>query len=343
MIAAIRSATNSVNLETFVWKSGRMSDAFIDALTERARAGVEVRCVADGFGTLKLKDADEKRLRAAGVKYFRYNKARLHLLHRINFRDHRKLLIVDGRVGFTGGACISDAWLGNAETKDVWRDTHFRVEGPSVAQIQGIFGANWLKVSGEMLIGEKFYPKLASVGDALAQNFSSSRTDAGETARLVYISAITAARKHIRLEHSYFVPDDLAMEALLKARERGVKIEVITPGNIDANIVRNASRTLWAQLLRAGVKIYEYHPAMLHCKIMIVDEAFVTCASVISTNALLTSRRVLHECDRCPLAKPMIAELQRDKPNPNHDAPDMNKRRGTNQLSRVTALFRNPL
>ncbi|MEO5802817.1 MAG: phospholipase D-like domain-containing protein, partial [Verrucomicrobiota bacterium] len=250
MIAAIRAATNSINLETFIWKSGRMSDAYIEALTERARAGVEVRCIADGFGTLSLKDEDEERLRAAGVKYVRYNKARIHLLHRLNFRDHRKLMIVDGKVGFTGGACISDAWLGNAETKELWRDTHFRVEGPSVAQIQGIFAANWLKTEGEMLAGEKFYPTLTPQGDALAQNFASGRLDGGETARIVYMSAIGAAKKHIRLEHSYFVPDDLALEALLQARKRGVEIEVITPGNIDANLVRNASRTLWPQLMR---------------------------------------------------------------------------------------------
>jgi cardiolipin synthase A/B len=280
MIAAIRAASNSVNLETYIWRSGQMSDQFIEALTERARAGVEVRCIADGLGTLSLKDDDEHRLRDAGVQFVRYNKPRLWLLNRVNFRDHRKLMIVDGRVAFTGGACIGDAWMGNAESKDVWRDTHFRVEGPAAAQIQGIFGANWLKTQGEMLIGEEFYPTLAPQGESLAQNFAGGRQDGGQSARMVYLSAIAAAKKHIRLEHSYFVPDELSLEALLNARKRGVEIEIITPGNIDANIVRNASRALWPQLLRAGVKIYEYHPAMLHCKIMIVDDSFVTCGSV---------------------------------------------------------------
>lgn len=280
MIAAIRAATNSINLESFIWKSGRMSDAFIEALTERARAGVEVRCIADALGTINLKDEDLNRLRAAGVQFRRYNKPRLHRLNRVNFRDHRKIMIVDGYVGFTGGACIGDAWLGNAETKELWRDTHFLVEGPTVRQLQGIFAANWLKVEGEMLTGSKFYPPLPERGSALAQNFASGRQDGGETARIVYLSAIGAAKKRILLEHSYFVPDDLALEALLQARERGVEIEIITPGNIDANIVRNASRTLWPQLLRAGVKIYEYYPAMLHCKILIVDDLFVSCGSV---------------------------------------------------------------
>ncbi|MEO6034201.1 MAG: phospholipase D-like domain-containing protein [Verrucomicrobiota bacterium] len=314
MIAAIRTATNSINLESYIWKSGRMSDAFIEALTERARAGVEVRCLADGLGTLKLKDEDEQRLRDGGVKYFRYNKPRLYLPHRVNYRDHRKLMIVDGRVGFTGGACIADAWLGNAETKEVWRDSHFRVEGPSVAQIQGIFSANWLKTQGEMLTGEKFYPTLTSHGGALAQNFASGRQDGGETARIVYLSAIGAARKHIHLEHAYLVPDELAMEALLKVRERGVEIEVITAGATDSGLVKSASKTLWPELLRAGVKIYEYHPAMLHCKILIVDDAFVSCGSVNfdARSFDINDESNMNVID-APFTARMIADFEHDK------------------------------
>lgn len=314
MIAAIRSATNSINLENYIWRSGRMSDAFIEALTERARAGVEVRCIADGFGTLGLKDDDEHRLRNAGVKFVRYNKPRLHLLNRVNFRDHRKLMIVDGRIGFTGGACIGDAWLGNAETKDLWRDTNFQVEGPTVAQIQGIFGANWLKTEGEMLFGEKFYPALSPRGDSLVQNFASGRQDGGEMARLVYLTGIAAARKHIRFEHSYFVPDDLSMQELLKARRRGVEIEVITAGDIGINIVRNASRTLWPELLQAGVKIYEYGPAKMHSKIMIVDDTFVTAGSVNfdERSFHINDESNMNVIDPAFAAR-MIADFERDK------------------------------
>ena len=291
-----------------------MSDEFIDALTERARAGVEVRCLGDGMGTLKFKDEDEKRLRDAGVKYFRYNKPRLYFLHRLNFRDHRKLMTVDGRIGFTGGACLADEWRGNAETDKVWRDTHFRVEGPTVAQIQGIFCANWLKTQGETLTGEKFYPALQKQGEALAQNFASGRLDGSENARLVYLTAIAAAQKHIRLEHAYLVPDALALEALLKARQRGVEIEVITAGATDSGLVKSASKTLWPQLLRAGVKFYEYHPAMLHCKIMIVDESFVSCGSV---NFDARSFRINDESNMNVIepafAARMIADFEHDK------------------------------
>jgi cardiolipin synthase len=280
MVAAIRSATNSVNIETFIWKSGRMSDQIIEALIERARAGVEVRCIADGLGTYRLTDKDRERMRRAGIRFVRINPPRITTVHKINFRDHRKLVIVDGRVGFTGGFCIGDKWLGDAKTVDSWRETMVRVEGPVVAQFQGAFAANWLEGSGEMLFGEKFYPALKEEGPALAQHFISGPGENREAARLVYLSAIESARKRIILEQSYFVPDDLAIDALLRARKRGVDVQVITPGNINFNIVRRASRTLWPQLLRAGVSIYEYGPAKLHAKILIVDDSFVSIGSV---------------------------------------------------------------
>jgi cardiolipin synthase len=280
IVAAIRSASNSVNIETFIWKSGRMSDQLLEALIDRARAGVEVRAVADGLGTYRLTSEDRERMRAAGIRFIRINPPRVSQFHRINFRDHRKLVIVDGRVAFTGGFCIGDKWLGNAETEASWRETLVKVEGPVVAQFQGVFAANWLEGSGEMLFGEKFYPRLEHEGMALAQHFASGPNDNREAARLVYVSAIEAASHRIILEQSYFVPDDLSLEALLRARQRGVDVQIITPGNINFNIVRRASRTLWPRLLHAGVHIYEYGPAKLHCKILIVDDAFVSVGSV---------------------------------------------------------------
>ncbi len=280
IVAAIRSASNSVNIETFIWKSGRMSDQILEALIERVRAGVEVRAMADGLGTYRLTREDRERMRVAGIRFIRINPPRVSQFHRINFRDHRKLVIVDGRMAFTGGFCIGDKWLGNAKTEDSWRETLVQVEGPVVAQFQGVFAANWLEGAGEMLFGEKFYPRLESQGTSLAQHFASGPHDNREAARLVYVSAIEAARQRIILEQSYFVPDDLSVQALLRARQRGVDIQIITPGNINFNIVRRASRTLWPDLLRAGVHIYEYGPAKLHCKILIVDDAFVSIGSV---------------------------------------------------------------
>ncbi len=280
IVAAIRAASNSVHIETFIWKSGRMSDQLLEPLIERARAGVEVRIIADGLGTYRLVREDRERMQAAGIRFVRMNPPRLSRLHRINFRDHRKMVIVDGRVAFTGGFCIGDKWLGNAETEDLWRDTLVQVEGPVVAQFQGVFSANWLKGTGELLFGERYYPELAEKGRAVAQHFATGADENRGAAHLTYVSAIEAARESILLEQSYFVPDDVSIGALKRARERGVDVQIITPGNINFNIVRRASRTLWPDLLRAGIHIYEYGPAKLHCKILMVDDAFVSIGSV---------------------------------------------------------------
>jgi cardiolipin synthase len=314
MLKAIRSATNTINLENYLWRSGPLSDEFVTALAGRARAGVDVRIITDAFGSMDFDSSDLETLRAAGVKFNFYNPARLHVLPRFNFRDHRKLLIVDGAAGFTGGVCIADEWTGNAEAGGQWRETHFQVEGPVVAQLQGVFAANWLKTEGELLFGEKFFPALTSRGSSYAQAFRSGPQDGREIARLVYLSSIASARTNIRIAQSYFVPDDLAMQALLNACARGVKVEIITPRTIDAGAVRRASRSLWPQLLRAGASIYEYGPAMYHCKFMIVDDVFVTAGSV---NFDERSFRINDESNinvlDAQLAAQLIADFERDK------------------------------
>ena len=314
MLNALRAATNTINLETFLWHSGSLSDEFIAAISERARAGVQVRIITDAIGSMDLDAADVEKLRAAGVNFNFYNPMRLHVLPRFYFRDHRKLLIVDGAVGFTGGVCIADEWSGDAQTARQWRETHFRVEGPVVAQLQGVFAANWLKTEGELLFGEKFFPELSASGESLAQAFRSGPQDGREIARLVYLSAIAGARENIRIAQSYFVPDDLAMEALLAACERGVRVEIITPSVIDAGAVRRASRSLWPQLLAAGASIYEYGPAMYHCKFMIVDDTFVTAGSV---NFDQRSFRINDESNinvfDAKLAAQLIADFEDDK------------------------------
>lgn len=314
MLKAIRAATNTINLENFMWRSGPLSDEFVDAMCERARAGVEVRVITDALGSMDLEREDVARLRACGVKLRFYNPARLHLILRLNFRDHRKLLIVDGAVGFTGGVCIADEWTGDAENKNQWRETHFRVEGPVVNELQGVFAANWLKTDGQLLFGEKFFPPLARRGDSLAQAFRSGPRDGREIARLVYLSAIAAARTNIRIAQSYFVPDNLAMDALIDACHRGVRVEIITPSTTDAGVVRHASRSLWPQLLQAGAVIYEYGPAMYHCKSMIVDDVFVTAGSVNfdERSFRINDESNINVLDR-EVAAALIADFERDK------------------------------
>jgi cardiolipin synthase len=189
---------------------------------------------------------------------------------------------VDGRIGFTGGVGIADQWLGHAEDADHWRDSHYRITGPAVTQMQAAFMDNWIKTEAEVLHGEAYFPPVDSAGPHLAQMFKSSAGEGGESVRLMYLLSITSARSSVRISASYFVPDSLAIETLVSARNRGVTVEIIVPGeHIDTEVVRRASRGRWGPLLEAGVKIYEYQTTMYHCKVMIVDDRWV---SVGSTN-----------------------------------------------------------
>jgi cardiolipin synthase len=280
MLEAIRKATNTITFENFHWHSGKLSDQFIEALSDRARAGVRVHCIVDSIGAFKFRHADRKRLRDAGVELEIFNQIWPWNCWTWNHRTHRKTLVIDGAVGFIGGICIADSWLGDATHPKHWRDTEYKIEGPAVGQLQGVFMDNWMRSTSRVLHGPDYFPPLESKGQSYAQFFKSGPRDGAENARLLYLYSIAAARKSIRIAHSYFVPDNLAVRALADAARRGVKVEVIAPGIIDWNIVRRAARSRWDPLLAAGVKIYEYQPARYHCKIMIVDEAWVTCGSI---------------------------------------------------------------
>ncbi len=280
MFEAIRSARYSITMENFIFRSGTLSTQMVAALSERARAGVKVHVIIDALGSSRLADAEIDAMRDAGVDFVKYNSVQWHKMLRVNHRDHRKILVVDGKIGFTGGACLADEWLGNGDRPDIWRDTHFRVEGPVVSQIQGVFMDNWVQLRHRILEGPEYFPLLAPAGSAHAHCFKTGPRDGVETARLTYLYSISAARKHIRIAHAYFLPDDLLIEALLAARQRGVKIEIIFPGLIDAHVVLRASRGRWNELINAGVEFYEFQPAMLHCKIMIVDDVWVLAGTV---------------------------------------------------------------
>ena len=221
-------------------------------------------------------------MKAAGVEVLKYHPPHWSNLGRLNNRTHRKLLVVDGRIGFTGGVGIAAQWTGNAQDPGHWRDTHFRVEGPVVAQMQSVFMDNWIKSTGRVLHGPEYFPQLAPVAGAegYAQMFSSSPSGGSESMELMYLMSITAAKRTIRLSSAYFVPNDLAVQAMTDALKRGVKVQVITPGkHTDAETVRSASKATWGRLLAAGAEIHEYQPTMYHCKVMIVDELLVSTGS----------------------------------------------------------------
>ena len=282
MLAAIRAARRTITFETYVYYSGAIGAEFSRALAERAKAGVKVHVIFDAVGAGKIDEKFVDEMKAAGVRVERYNPVRWYTLARMNNRTHRKLLVVDGSVGFTGGAGIADEWAGDAQDPKHWRDTHFRIEGPVVAQLQAAFMENWIEITGRELHGEAYFPPLAPAGSQTAQFFVSSPGGGGESMQLMYLLSIAAATKRLRISASYFVPDDVEVRALADAARRGVRVQIILPGaQIDSEIVRRASRASWGGLLRAGVEIYEYQPTMYHCKVMIVDGLWV---SVGSTN-----------------------------------------------------------
>jgi len=282
MLEAIRGATQTISFETYIYWSGRIGREFAEALAARARAGVKVHVLLDWVGAGKMDDELLTLMEDAGVEVLKYHPLRWYNLGRLNNRTHRKLLVVDGRIGFTGGVGIADEWLGHAEDPDHWRDSHYRVVGPAVAQMQAAFMDNWIKTNSLVLHGEAYFPAIDTAGPHLAQVFTSSAGEGSESVRLMYLLSIASARKSIRLSASYFVPDSLSVATIVSARERGVEVEIVVPGgHIDSKVTRKASRGLWGPLLEAGVRIYEYQPTMYHCKVMIVDDAWV---SVGSTN-----------------------------------------------------------
>ena len=282
MLEAVRSAQRTINFETYIYWSGRVGKQFADALSERARAGVKVNVLVDWVGSQKMDDALAEQMQAAGVEIQRYHPLHWYNLGRMNNRTHRKLLVVDGRIGFTGGVGIADQWAGSAQDPDHWRDSHYRLEGPAVAQMQAAFLDNWIKTTGKVLQGADYFPALEPRGEAIAQVFTSSPSGGGDSMQLMYLLSITAAEHTIDLSASYFVPDDLTRKALLAALGRGVRLRIIVPGkHIDELLVRQASRADWGELLQAGAQIHEYQPTMFHCKLMIVDSQLV---SVGSTN-----------------------------------------------------------
>jgi cardiolipin synthase len=282
MLEDIRKAQKTITFETYIYWSGNVGASFTAALAERARAGVRIQLIIDAVGSGKMDAGQLRTMRDSGVEIEKYRPLRWYNLDRINNRTHRKLLIVDGRIGFTGGVGIADKWDGDADGPDHWRDTHFRVVGPVVAQMQAVFVDHWLATKGVLLQGDAYFPKLAAAGEMSAQMVWSADDDGTQSIRLMYLLSIAAARHSLLLANSYFVPDDLSVHTLVEASRRGVDIQIIVPGpDIDSEVTRAASRRKWGPLLEAGIAIYEFQPTMFHCKVMVVDDRWV---SVGSTN-----------------------------------------------------------
>jgi cardiolipin synthase len=285
MLDAIAKAKKTITFETYIYWSGEIGKQFADALCERARAGVRVHILIDAVGGNRIDNDYIKRMKKAGAEVVIYHALKWYDIgstKRINNRTHRKLLVLDGVAAFTGGVGIADEWAGHAQDPDHWRDTHYRVEGPVVGQLQAAFMDNWMEATGEVLHSADYFPPLPDAGPLRAQCFMSSFRGGSKNMQLMYLLSFAAARTTIRLSTSYFVPDRQTTEAFIEARRRGVTVQIIVPGPlIDEKLVREASRARWAALLKAGVEIYEYQPTMYHVKLLIVDNAW---ASVGSSN-----------------------------------------------------------
>ena len=314
MLTAIRSAKKTICFESYIYWSGKIGKEFADALSEKAKAGVKVHLLIDWLGSQKIAEELVNEMKDAGVELQYYRPLRWYNVSRLNNRTHRKILVVDGYIGFTGGVGIADEWTGNGKQKDKWRDTHYEATGPVAAQMQAVFMDNWLKVRPEVHTGPDYFPEIKNYGDTYAQMFKSSSQEGAASVRIMYLLAIASAKKSILIESAYFVPDDVTIKELAKARNRGVDVEIITPRLLDNEFVRHASREQWGPLLTSGVKIYEYTAALFHNKVFIVDDYFV---SIGSTNLDERSFRLNDEANLnvfdTPFATDQVETFEKDK------------------------------
>jgi cardiolipin synthase A/B len=280
MLAAIRAAKISVTFETFVFRD-QIGRDFCEALSEAAQRGVTVCILLDWMGSRGMDANLLEATRKAGCNLQLYHPPTWFHLGRLNNRTHRKVMIVDGAIGFTGGVGMGNEWLGDAQDEAHWRESHYQVEGPVVAQMQAVFVDNWIKATGRVLHGPQFFPPTyANAGDMDAQMFGSSPVGGSESMHLMILLALTAAQKSIDIENAYFVPDQLTADALAVAARRGVRVRIVVPGRYtDARIGRWAAHALYGDLLNAGVELYEYQPTMIHCKVLVVDGLWTSVGS----------------------------------------------------------------
>lgn len=273
-LAAIATAQHTINLEAFIFYKGEIGDRFVEALAERARAGVQVKLILDYLGSLQTRRKYFSKILDAGGRLEWYHSLRIDLLPQINNRTHRELIVIDGVIGFIGGAGIADQWYKNSAGTARWRDTMFRVQGPAVTSLQSVFAENWLRVSGEILTSEDYFVYRPGEGGSLGAVINSTPAAGSTRARILYQLLIASARKRIYLSTPYFLPDRSARRAVVQAiEERNVEVKIVTPGqHADHLLTRSSSQRLYGSLLKAGAVIGEYQPAMIHAKILIVDD-----------------------------------------------------------------------
>ncbi len=283
ILEAFRSARYSINLEAYIFQKGEIARQYIEAMADRARAGVQVNMMLDAIGSMGAPKSLFRPLLEAGGKVSRYNRLTWYHVLRMDNRTHRELAIIDGKIGFIGGAGVADCWLTGEKGKPRWRDTYIRAEGDAVPNLQATFAENWLQASGELLAGRAYFPEIDCPSPTTALVINSTPTVGGSTrARILMQLLLVSARRSISITTPYFLPDKTLMHELCRAVERGVKVQILVPGTqSDHMLTRSTSRGGYGQLLKAGAEVYEYKPSMIHAKVLVVDELW---AVVGSTN-----------------------------------------------------------
>jgi cardiolipin synthase len=285
MLREIRHAKSTITMAQYLYEDGAIAHEFAEAFADRCRAGIAVDILLDHRGSGKVPADIIKTMKDAGchVAYFRRVEAAGVIFPwkflRYNYRSHRRILVIDGRVGFTGGYGISEAWAGNGRTPEHWRDTNARIEGPAVKFLQSGFAESWLEATGVVIGGKGFFPPLEARGDVPAQIVKSSPTGGSFQSYMLFLLSISSAQKTIAITNPYFIPDKVMTEALVKAAARGVRVTVLTPGKIDSHITYTVSRSHYGPLLLGGVRIFEYQASLLHAKTMVVDGIWATIGS----------------------------------------------------------------
>ena len=276
----IKSARKTINYAQYVWEEGKPSEKIANALAERCRGGLKVNVLLDAVGALAMPGDYRQRMVDAGCKVETFRPLGSFAIDKVNYRNHRRILVADGLVGITGGSGTSGKWGGNGREADHWRDTDLWVEGPVVEQLQGAFAENWLEATGIALGGADYFPgSIQSKGDVAAQVIRSSPAGGSAAMYTMYLLAMNSAKRSIDITNPYFLPDEKMIDTLVKTARRGVRVRLLLPGAIDHNLVRQASRSELGRLLLADVQVYEYRAALLHAKTMVVDSKWATVGS----------------------------------------------------------------
>jgi cardiolipin synthase A/B len=290
MLRDIKSARQTITFAQYLYEGGALANQLAEAFAERCRAGVKAHILLDSQGSRPIPEEIPRLMREAGCKIEFFRRVQvpqivfIWRLLRYNYRNHRRILVIDGKVGFTGGYGISEAWTGNGRTPEHWRETNVRIEGPIVNDLQAAFASSWFEATGGLLGGPGYFPSLQPRGKITAQIVKSSPVGGSFQNYMLFLLSIASAKRSIMITNPYFIPDDKIIAALLAATARGVRVTILVPGKIDVKLTYRASRRNYGTMLKGGIEIYEYQPALLHSKTMVVDDVWATVGSTNMDN-----------------------------------------------------------